>query len=263
MNIFLLSCSTIREFEYRSPKFLYLVPREKSTRSIASERIWSNKYFITGVNATRFSSTDIKKIIAMKNKKLKIQLLKEKYFFQFNNKLKGLIGAYQVRYDSETPRMISYKLYAETDRFQDLKNLNPELTHPHEKLEKGTIIYYLIPKKSVVWTPEGLPFQIRKNYSVERVSKDIYNSMSKWMKLFTQNSLLIDDYKKIQEGDILFWLPEWYNDMDPANRRKISRMPMSSTDVEFYYIKEAKDSGGDGIKKEYDEETYRTYEEFR
>ena len=281
LSLFIFSCSTKKKVYEKIPEYKYIGMKGVQDDVMLAERLWSEKFFLTGVNATRYTNEDIKQIMAIKDKNARLEMLKRKYFYQFKNKLKGMVGTYQVRYNGETPRMIAYKLYADTKKYKDLMRLNPEITNKLQKLKKGEILYYLIPRKSMVWTPEGIPYEIRKYYSVSNVSEDIYKSIKKWIDVYRENALLLGDgdldiFKKIKrleegkvskseyekylnEGDILYWYPSWFNEIDSTQRNLIKRIPMSSTEVEFFYLKDAKQGG---LKKRRDINHKIEFDEF-
>ena len=57
---------------------------------------------------------------------------------------------------------------------------------------------------------DGVPYIVNKGDWITKISKEIYNDMDKWIKIWKNNDLFAKNPHLIKVGDLLYWYPDWY-----------------------------------------------------
>ena len=83
---------------------------------------------------------------------------------------------------------------------------------------------------------DGIPYNVIKHDWITKISKEIYNDMSKWIKIWRNNDVFERNPHLIKVGDLLYWYPKWYKAKDPTERNKLPKRKMSSSEVENYLL---------------------------
>jgi len=244
----------------RRADFIYETPKVSITGSKEDNPgHWAKELLIKNSGARMMQPDAILKMNEDAQKQMLIEVLKQKYFFQYKSKMAGQVGIYQTAKDGETPRMIAFKVYTDPLKARDLISLNPELHHEEQLLKEGTLIFYVIPEFAKIFRKDGIPYNVVKNDWITKISKSIFNDMSKWIKIWRNNDVFTRNPHLIKVGDLLYWYPKWYKAKDPTERNKLPKRKMSSSDVENFFIMEAQENSPPSLQ---DKGTIQ-YDEFR
>jgi len=259
--LFFFFTGCAREFiRGRRADFLYETPKVMITGSEEDNPgHWAKDLLIKNSGARMMQPDAILKMNEDAQKQMLIEVLKKKYFFQFKSKIAGQVGIYQVSKDGETPRMIAFKLYADPLKARDLIKMNPELKHDEQSLKGDSLVFYVVPEVANIFRKDGIPYNVIKNDWITKISKEIFNDMKKWIKIWRNNDVFTRNPHLIKVGDLLYWYPKWYKVKDLTERNKLPKRKMSSSEVESFFIMEAQENSPPSLK---DKGTIQ-YDEFR
>lgn len=259
--LIIIFSSCAREYARgRRADFSYETPKVKITGSEEDNPgHWAKDLLIKNSGASSMQPDAIKKMNQESQKILLLEVLKQKYFFQFKSKMAGQVGIYQIARHGETPRMISFKIYSDPLKARDLIKLNPDIKHEEQELEEGSFVFYVIPKVSRIFRRDGVPFIVKKGDWITKISKAIYNDMDKWISVWKNNDLFAKNPHLIKVGDLLYWYPDWYKKKDPTERNKLPRRNLSSSEAENFFIMEAQENSPPSLK----DKGSIQYDEFR
>ena len=252
------SCGS-KDYNFREPKFEYVKDNFKFTEdSEINAGTWSEKLLIKESGASRLSPDEIKRMQEEENERLLYEVMKQRYFFQFKNKLAGKVSLYQVGKDGETPRNIAFKVYGDGEQAYDILKVNPDIDKIDQPLKKGKLVFYVIPVITKL-LKKGIAYNVVKGDWITKISQNLFEDMTKWKDLWKRNSLFIKNPHLIHIGDLLFWYPDWLDKKDVTLRNRIKKQELNSYDVETMLIKEALETTPPNVMDDSDVE----FDEFR
>jgi nucleoid-associated protein YgaU len=65
---------------------------------------------------------------------------------------------------------------------------------------------YTAPAEEFVWAPTGSPYLIRTGDTLGKISKNVYQTMTKWKMLWENNRPMIKDPNKIFAGFTIYYV---------------------------------------------------------
>lgn len=104
----------------------------------------------------------------------------------------------------DTLMLISYKIYGNYSRWRELKELNKV---DASMLSEGYVLRFIAPKSKFNHISAGLPYVIRRDDTLGKISYKLYETRSKWKDIYENNRSLIRDPNQIFAGFTLFYLP--------------------------------------------------------
>jgi nucleoid-associated protein YgaU len=107
---------------------------------------------------------------------------------------------------NETLMLIAFKLYGDYGKWKNLVNQNPGLVREGNIVKAGTVLNYQAPASEFVWSPTGNPYLIKNGDTLGTISKDVYQTVSKWKLLWENNRPMIKDPNKIFAGFTLYYV---------------------------------------------------------
>ncbi len=128
-------------------------------------------------------------------------------------------GVEEIQYtvkQGETLMLISFQLYGDYAKWKDIRDRNPSLVN-YENLEPGQILTVRKPGEEFNWRPEGLPYLIKSNETLQVISQNLYDTTRKWMDIYQHNKPLIKDPDKIYAGFTIYYLEDGNYQRLPAS----------------------------------------------
>jgi len=119
--------------------------------------------------------------------------------------LSGEIKEYKVQ-KNETLMLIAFKLYGNPQKWRDLASKNPKVVSQAGIVKAGSVLKYAAPSQEFVWSPNGSPYLIKNGDTLGTISKEVYQTMSKWKLIWENNRQMIKDPNKIYAGFTLYYL---------------------------------------------------------
>lgn len=104
----------------------------------------------------------------------------------------------------DTLMLVAWKIYGDYSKWRSISRLNGGIVN----LKKGMTISYNPPAQEFSWNPEGNPYLIVKGDTLGLISGKVYNTQSKWRKIWNNNRPLIKDPNLIFAGFTLYYIPE-------------------------------------------------------
>ena len=112
-------------------------------------------------------------------------------------------GTYTLK-NGETLMMASFNIYGDYRRWKELADYNGI---SQNSVSAGTKIKFRAPSEEFRWSPEGLPYLIKRGDTLGTISNDKYGTSSKWRMIYDNNKPLIRDPNLIFAGFTLYYLP--------------------------------------------------------
>lgn len=113
-------------------------------------------------------------------------------------------GVYTVK-NGETLMMISFNVYGDYRRWKEIASYN---SIGQNDLNPGMQIKYQKPVSEFSWSPEGLPYLIKRGDTLATISDDKYGTVNKWRMIYDNNRPLIKDPNLIYAGFTLYYIPK-------------------------------------------------------
>lgn len=121
-----------------------------------------------------------------------------------NIEISNDIGTYTVK-SGETLMMIAFNIYGDYRKWRELRDMNGLSS---TNLRVGSTIQYRKPAQVFTWSPDGLPYLIRRGDTLGTISNDKYGTYSKWRLIYDNNRPLIQDPNLIFAGFTIYYIPE-------------------------------------------------------
>ncbi len=115
----------------------------------------------------------------------------------------GGVGQYRVK-NGDTWMLIAFKIYGDYRRWRELRSFN----NLGINLNTGDMIKYNRPAQEFVWSPNGLPYLIKRGDTLGTISVDKYGTAKKWRSIYNNNRPLIQDPNLIFAGFTIYYVPE-------------------------------------------------------
>lgn len=116
----------------------------------------------------------------------------------------------------ETLMLISFQLYGDYGNWKDIRDRNPSITN-YENLEPGQVLTVRRPGEEFNWRPEGLPYLIKRNETLQIISQNLYDTTRKWMDIYQHNKPLIKNPDRIYAGFTIYYLEDGNYQRLPAS----------------------------------------------
>jgi nucleoid-associated protein YgaU len=126
-----------------------------------------------------------------------------------SSRRKGKAGAdedYTVKRD-DTLMKISFEKFGNVYRWREIYNENKDRIPDYNQLVEGTVLK-IKGVEYVVIERNGLPYLIRRNDTLVKISRGIYGTPKRWKHLWDNNRQLIHDPNKIYAGFTLYYQPD-------------------------------------------------------
>ncbi len=107
----------------------------------------------------------------------------------------------------DTLMKISFEKYGNVYRWREIYNENKDRIPDYNQLVEGTILK-VKGVEYVVIERNGLPYLIRRNDTLVKISRGLYNTPKRWKHLWDNNRQLIHDPNKIYAGFTLYYQPD-------------------------------------------------------
>lgn len=122
-----------------------------------------------------------------------------------NETFSGGLKQYTVQ-KNETLMIVAFKIYGDYGRWKEIANSNKDTLKGSLAVREGMVLNYMAPAEEFVWNPQGLPYLIRTGDTLGKISKNVYNTMSRWRHIWDNNRPLIKDPNKIYAGFTLYYI---------------------------------------------------------
>lgn len=116
----------------------------------------------------------------------------------------------------DTLMLLAFKFYGDYSKWREIKNTNPQLSSD-PNLTIGDRLQIQMPEVAFNWRPDGEPYLIRRNDTLQIISTNLYDTTKKWKHLYEHNKPLIKDPNIIFAGFTIYYLPSEMENRDPAN----------------------------------------------
>ena len=116
----------------------------------------------------------------------------------------GQIKDYKVQ-RGETLMQIAFKLYGDTSKWKEIKNMNSDKISNNTSLQPGTQLKYRAPASPFVWNPSGTPYIIKSGETLGTISNTVYSTPSKWKEIWENNKPLIKNPNVIYAGFTVYY----------------------------------------------------------
>ncbi len=113
---------------------------------------------------------------------------------------------YMVKRD-DTLMKISFEKFGNVYRWREIFNENRDRIPDFNQLVEGTILK-IKGVEYVVIERNGLPYLIRRNDTLTKISRGIYGTPKRWKHLWDNNRQLIHDPDRIYAGFTLYYQPD-------------------------------------------------------
>ena len=113
---------------------------------------------------------------------------------------------YTVKPD-DTLMKISFEKFGNVYRWREIYNENKDRIPDYNQLVEGTILK-IKGVEYVVIERNGLPYLIRRNDTLVKISRGVYGTPKRWKHLWENNRQLIRDPNKIYAGFTLYYQPD-------------------------------------------------------
>ncbi len=140
----------------------------------------------------------------------------------------GPTGTYSVQ-PNETLMLISFKLYGDYTRWKEIQRYNSDKLGGSTVISPGMQLTYSTQGSGFVWNPQGRPYLIQRGDTLGIISDKVYNTMSKWRKIWDNNKPLIKNPNKIYAGFTLYYIPEDGRDLASERPRETAAVPVAPT----------------------------------
>jgi nucleoid-associated protein YgaU len=117
----------------------------------------------------------------------------------------GEVKQYTVQ-KNETLMLIAFKLYGDYGKWKSLANENQSALNGSYIVREGMTLSYTAPAEEFVWAPTGSPYLIRTGDTLGKISKNVYQTMTKWKMLWENNRPMIKDPNKIFAGFTIYYV---------------------------------------------------------
>ncbi len=138
----------------------------------------------------------------------------------------GPTSSYSVQ-PNETLMLISFKLYGDYTRWKEIQRLNSDKLGGSTVISPGMQLSYNTQGSGFVWNPQGRPYLIQRGDTLGIISDKVYNTMSKWRKIWDNNKPLIKDPNKIYAGFTLYYIPEDGRDLASEQMKETAAAPVA------------------------------------
>lgn len=154
--------------------------------------------------------------------------IKEEVVEQKNSNA-GRMMIYKV-HKGETLMQIAFKIYGDTSKWKDLREMNRPTFSSNTALRANMQIKYAAPEKEFVWNPEGTPYMIKNGETLGTISNSVYQTPKKWKKIWENNKPLIKNPNVIYAGFTLYYKGDGMaNYVQPkAVQKKIVQAPVKA-----------------------------------
>lgn len=147
----------------------------------------------------------------------------------------GKILNYKTK-KGETLMQIAFKIYGDISKWKSIKALNKNVG----ELRNEVILKYKAPAKKFTWNPQGTPHLIKTGETLGSISKDVYDTSSKWRMIFENNRPLIKNPNVIYAGFTLYYKKSTVGLNENISQKLNSDFAEnSSTEIEDIKINEA------------------------
>jgi len=114
----------------------------------------------------------------------------------------GDTASYNIQ-KNDTLMIISFKVYGDYSRWQEIQEMNPEINAGG--LVIGNSITLKKPDQEFVWTPKGTPYIVQKGDTLGSISNDKHGTTKRWREIYENNRPLIKDPNLIFTGFTLYY----------------------------------------------------------
>ncbi len=121
-----------------------------------------------------------------------------------DNAAPGTVMNYKVQ-KGETLMQIAFKIYGDVSKWKDIKNMNGAKLSKNSALRTNMELKYKAPAKAFVWSPEGTAYLIKTGETLGTISKSVYQTPTKWKKIWENNKPLIKNPNVIYAGFTLYY----------------------------------------------------------
>ena len=116
----------------------------------------------------------------------------------------GQIKNYKVQ-RGETLMQIAFKLYGDTSKWKEIKNMNSDRISNNTSLQTNTQLKYRAPDSPFVWNPSGKPYIIKSGETLGTISSSVYSTPTKWKDIWENNKPLIKNPNVIYAGFTVYY----------------------------------------------------------
>lgn len=190
---------------------------EDSTDDLFSKTMDENSNQSSSDNPSNISSDDTElqslqeEFAPMDPEKKEAPVLVEEALPEIRNEVEpatyseaGQIKTYKVQ-RGETLMQIAFKLYGDTSKWKEIKNMNSEKLANNTSLQTNTELKYRAPASPFVWNPSGTPYIIKTGETLGTISNSVYSTPKKWKEIWENNKPLIQNPNVIYAGFTLYY----------------------------------------------------------
>ena len=116
----------------------------------------------------------------------------------------GQIKTYNVQ-RGDTLMQIAFKLYGDTTKWKEIKNMNSDKITNNTSLRTNTQLKYRAPNAPFVWNPSGVPYIIKSGDTLGTISNSVYSTPTKWKDIWENNKPLIKNPNVIYAGFTVYY----------------------------------------------------------
>ncbi len=116
----------------------------------------------------------------------------------------GQIKNYKVQ-RGDTLMQIAFKLYGDTSKWKEIKNMNSDKISNNTSLQTSTQLKYRAPASPFVWNPAGTPYIIKSGETLGTISNTVYSTPTKWKEIWENNKPLIKNPNVIYAGFTVYY----------------------------------------------------------
>ena len=116
----------------------------------------------------------------------------------------GQIKTYKVQ-RGETLMQIAFKLYGDTSKWKEIKNMNSDKIINNTSLQTHTQLKYRAPSYPFIWNPSGIPYIIKSGETLGTISNSVYSTPAKWKDIWENNKPLIKNPNVIYAGFTVYY----------------------------------------------------------
>ena len=116
----------------------------------------------------------------------------------------GQIKTYKVQ-RGDTLMQIAFKLYGDTTKWKEIKNMNSDKITNNTSLQTHTQLKYRAPDSPFVWNPSGVPYIIKSGETLGTISNSVYSTPTKWKDIWENNKPLIKNPNVIYAGFTVYY----------------------------------------------------------
>lgn len=113
-------------------------------------------------------------------------------------------GQYTVE-KNETLMLISFKLYGDYSRWNEIASLNQDKVLNSSVIKPGTRLKYSKSGSDFSLNPQGNPYLIKQHDTLSKISSKVYGTANKWKPIWRNNSRLIKNPDKIFSGFTIYY----------------------------------------------------------